>query len=321
MTMLAGAALARPLAALAQQEGMPVIGFLHSGTEDAFRVYLDKFRDGLSDAGYVEGQNVLIDYRWAEGKYDRLPALAADLVARHVSVIVASGGNPPAQAAKATTGSIPIVFISGGDPVSGGLVSSLSRPNGNVTGVNWIASELVPKRLDYLRQLVGASVAIGALLNPSFEDHNLQVRELRQAAAAIGHDVTIVLASTAHDLDDAFASLGQRGIHALIMGNDPYFLGQRQQIVALAVRYAIPAIYFVREFVDAGGLLSYGASLADANRQAGLYTARVLKGTKPADMPVWRPTKFELVVNLKTARAFGLSVPPALLATADEVIE
>jgi putative tryptophan/tyrosine transport system substrate-binding protein len=320
ITLLGGTA-AWPLTARAQQPATPVIGFLNVASADSYRTVLEMFRAGLNETGYVEGRNVLIEYRWAEGHYDRLPALAANLVARQVAVIAALGGNAPAQAAKAATTQIPIVFVSGGDPVSGGLVASFNRPGGNVTGVVWNATILVPKRLELLRGLAGNPGVIGALVNPGYPDHDLQLRELKEAAATIRQEIIIAHAATAHDIDTAFASLVQKGAGALIVANDPFFFGLRDQIVALAARHALPAIYFVRDFAMAGGLISYSASLADATRQGGIYTGQVLKGTKPTDLPVWQPTKFELVINLKTARALGLEIPPTLLALADEVIE
>ena len=279
------------------------------------------FRRGLSDTGYDEGRNVLIEYRWAEGQYSKLPALAADLVALHPAVIVALGGNVAAQAVKAATTTIPIVFNSGGDPVSGGLVSSLNRPDANVTGVSWVATALVPKQLELLRQLAGSSAVVGALVNPTYLDHDVQLRELQEAGAATGQTIAIVPAANVHDIDDAFKSLVQQGVGALIVANDPLFTSHSDQIVALAAQSAIPSIYYLREFTEAGGLLSYGASLLEATQQVGVYAGKILKGAKPADLPVWRPTKFELVINLKTAKALGLEIPPQLLARADEVIE
>jgi len=321
ITLLCGATAATPLAARAQQAAMPVIGLLNVASADGFRTVLDIFRAGLGETGFVEGRNVLIEYRWAEGHYDRLPALAADLVARQVAVVAALGGNAPAQAAKAATTKIPIVFVSGGDPVSGGLVASLNRPGGNVTGVAWNATVLVPKRLQLLRGLAGNPGVIGALVNPGYPDHELQLIELKEAAAAIRQEIIIAHAATAHDIDTAFVSLVQQGAGALIVANDPFFLGLRDQIVALAAHHALPAIYFVRDFAVAGGLISYSASLADATRQGGIYTGKILNGAKAADLPVWQPTKFELVINFKTARALRIDVPPTLLAIADEVIE
>jgi putative ABC transport system substrate-binding protein len=319
--VIVGSTAAWPLVARGQQPAMPVIGFLNVASADSFRLYLNVFLAGLSETGYVEGRNVLIEYRWAEGQYGRLPALAAELVGRQVTVIAALGGNAPAQAAKAATSKIPIVFISGGDPISGGLVASFNRPGGNVTGVSWIATALVPKRLELLRRMARNSAVVGALLNPGYPDHDLQLRELKEAGAAIGQEINIVHAATPHDIDTAFASLVQQGAGALIVANDPFFLSLRDQIVALAAHHALPAIYFAREFAVAGGLISYAASLADALRQGGIYTGRVLKGAKPADLPVWQPTKFELVINLKTAKTLGLDIPPNVLALADDVIE
>jgi putative ABC transport system substrate-binding protein len=321
ITLIGGAATAWPLAARAQQRAIPLIGFLHSASPGPFATAVDAFRQGLRETGFIEGQNVAIEYRWAEGQYDRLPALAADLVDRQVSVIVAVAGNAPALAAKAATTSIPIVFVSGGDPVSGGLVASLNRPGGNVTGVSWVATALVRKQLELLHRSVGNPALIGALVNPSYPDHGVQLGELREGANAINQEINIVLAATAHDIDMAFVSLVQKGANALIVVNDPFFVSRRDQIVALAARHRMPAIYFSREFAAAGGLLSYGASLVDAARQGGIYTGKILKGEKPTDLPVVQSTKFEFVINLKTAKNLGLEIPPTVLATADEVIE
>jgi putative ABC transport system substrate-binding protein len=320
ITLLGGAATVWPLAARAQQS-IPVIGFLHSASPGPFASAVVAFRQGLSETGYIEGQNVAIEYRWAEGQYDRLPALAADLIGRKVKVIVAMAGNGPAQAAKAATASIPIVFVSGGDPVSGGLVASFNRPGGNVTGVSWIATALVPKQLELLRRSARNPAVIGALVNPTYPDHNLQLHELQEAGATIGQQIDVVRAGTARDIDTAFASLVQQGAGALIVANDPFFLNRGDQIVALAARHTTPTMYFSREFTAAGGLLSYGASPIDAARQGGIYAGKILKGEKPADLPVIQSTKFEFVINLKTAKALGLEIPPTLLALADEVIE
>jgi putative ABC transport system substrate-binding protein len=319
--LLGGVAAAWPLAVRAQQRPMPVIGFLHSASPGPFARAVDAFRQGLSETGYVEGQNVAIEYRWAEGQYDRLPVLAADLAGRQVSVIVAVAGNTPALAAKAATTSIPIVFVSGGDPVSAGLVTSLNRPGGNVTGVSWIATALVPKQLELLRRSVGNAALTGALVNPTHPDHDLQLRELQKGADAIGQEIKIVQAATAHDIDTAFVSLVQMTANALIVANDPFFVSRRDQIVALAAKDRIPAMYFSREFVTGGGLLSYGASLVEAARQGGIYAGKILRGEKAADLPVLQSTKFEFVVNLKTAKVLSLKIPPTVLALADEVIE
>jgi putative tryptophan/tyrosine transport system substrate-binding protein len=318
---IAGSATVWSLTARAQQGAMPVIGFLSSLNENGYGIYLEAFRQGLGETGFSEDRNVQIEYRFAEGQYDRLPGLAADLVGRHVSVIFAAGGNPPAQAAKSATDTIPIVFVSGGDPVAGRIVPSFSRPGGNVTGISWFATELTTKRLELLHRLAIGAGAIGALVNPTYEDAELQLRELEQAGAPIKQTIKIVRASTAQELVAAFASLAQQGVAALIVANDPFFAGHRDQIVALATRYAVPTIYFLREFTAAGGLMSYGASLTEANRQGGVYVGKVLNGAKPADLPVWRPTKFELAINLKTAKALGLVIPPSVLSVADEVIE
>jgi putative ABC transport system substrate-binding protein len=319
--LLGGVAAAWPLAVRAQQRPTPVIGFLHSASPGPFARAVDGFRQGLSETGYVEGQNVAIEYRWAEGQYDRLPALAADLAGRQVSVIVAVAGNAPALAAKAATTSIPIVFVSGGDPVSAGLVASLNRPGGNVTGVSWIATALVPKQLELLRRSVGNGALIGALVNPSYPDHDLQLRELQQGADTIGQEIKIVQAATAHDIDTAFVSLVRMSANALIVANDPFFVNRRDQIVALAAKHRMPAMYFSREFATGGGLLSYGASLIEAARQGGIYAGKILRGETAADLPVMQSTKFEFVVNLKTAKVLSLEIPPTVLALADEVIE
>jgi ABC-type uncharacterized transport system substrate-binding protein len=316
-----GAAVTWPLVARAQQPAMPVIGFLHSASPGPFASAVDAFRRGLSETGYTEGRNVAIAYRWAEGQYDRLPALAADLVGRQVSVIVAIAGNGPAQAAKAATASIPIVFVSGGDPISGGLVASFNRPGGNVTGVSWIATALVPKQLELLRGSTHNPMLIGALVNPRYPDHDLQLRELQEGGAAIGRKINIVQAATAADIDTAFGSLVQMGADALIVANDPFFVSRRDQIVTLAAGHRIPAMYFSREFTEAGGLLSYGASLIDATRQGGVYAGKILHGEKPSDLPVMQSIKFEFVINLKTAKALNIEIPPTTLALADEVIE
>jgi putative tryptophan/tyrosine transport system substrate-binding protein len=318
---LLGSVAAWPLAARAQQSAMPVIGFLLAASSDGYAAFVASFREGLKETGYVEGKNVTVDYRWAEGQNDRLPAMADDLVRRQVAVIVASGGDAPGLAAKKATDKIPIVFISGGAPVKAGLVASLNRPGGNITGVSFIVTELIPKRLELLHELVPKAVTIGALVNPSYADAELQLKELQEAAAATGLHTYIVNAGTQRDIDAAFTTLVQQGVDTLLVANDPFFQSRRDQIIALAARHAIAASYSGREFVDAGGLMSYGPSLMDAYRLAGSYTGKVLNGTKPADLPVEQPTKFDFAINIKTAKALGLDVPLHLQQLADEVIE
>jgi putative ABC transport system substrate-binding protein len=307
-----------PLAAHAQQ-GMPVIGFLHSASPTAFATFVESFRKGLAETGYVEHRTVGIDYRWAEGQYDRLPALAADLVRREVAVIVSAGGMVAARAAKAATSTIPIVFSAGEDPVAAGLVKSLNRPGGNATGIYLFIGELDPKKMGLLVDLVPQAKLIAGLLNP------LTGREraaaMRDAARALDRNLVIVSASTQSEIDAAFATIAQQKASALVVGGDPFLNSRRDQIVALAARYAIPAIYEGRAFAEAGGLMSYGASLADGYRQVGVYTGRVLKGERPADLPVVQAGKFEFVINAKTAKTLGLEVPLKLHQLADEVIE
>jgi putative ABC transport system substrate-binding protein len=295
---------------------MPVIGYLGATSSAPFGHLVVAFHEGLKGAGYVEGSNVAFEYRWAEGHYDRLPALAAELVRRQVSVIIASGGNAPAQAAKAATQTIPIVFVTGGEPIRGGLVASINRPGGNVTGVSTMFSALVPKRLDLLKQLVPNAAVIAALINPNYPDADLQREELDDAAKTIGRQVRLLEARSEHEIEAAFADFENWRVDALIAMNDPFFESRREQITALAARYKIPTVYWGREFASAGGLISYGPSLADAFRQAAIYTARILRGEKPGDLPVQQPTKFELVINLKTAKALGLTVPQTLQVAA-----
>jgi putative ABC transport system substrate-binding protein len=316
---LGGAAVAWPLAGRAQK-AMPVVGFLGAGSPGPTATILAAFREGLSEAGYVEGQNVAIEYRYAEGHYDRLPALAADLVGRSVDVIAAAGG-PSAIAAKGATSTIPIVFTGGLDPVATGLVASLARPGGNLTGVDFLFVEMHPKRLEILYELVPQAGVIALLVNPKFSGADRTTRDVQEAAGANGAELTIVKADSEGEIDAAFATLVQLRAGALVVGSDPFFFSQREQLVTLASRLALPAIYFAREFAEAGGLISYGSSISAASRQVGISAGKILRGAKPADLPVQQPTKFELIVNLKTAKALGLTVPQSLLQRADEVIE
>jgi putative ABC transport system substrate-binding protein len=318
--LLAGAMSGRPSAVRAQQKAMPVIGLLDSASPGPEAPFLAAFHDGLSETGYVEGQNVAIEYRWAKGSYDRLPALAADLVGRQVDVIAAES-IPGARAAKNATTTIPIVFEAGVDPVEFGLVASLARPGGNLTGVGFLNVDLVPKRLELLSELVPQAGAMVLLVNPTNENAERVVRNGQDAARAKGVQLTILKAATESEIDTAFATLAQLRAGGLLVSPDPFFVSRREQLVVLASRHAVPAVYVWREFATAGGLISYGTSRTSVFRLLGIYAGRVLKGEKPGDLPVQQPTTFELVVNLKTAQALGLTVPPSILARADEVIE
>ena len=313
-----GRAAAWPLASRAQQP-MPVIGVLGSSSAEPFQDVLGAFRDALKEAGYVEGQNVAIEYRWAEDRYERLPELAADLVRRQVAVIVASGGPVSPMAAKAATTTIPIVFTAASDPIGSGLVASLNRPGGNVTGTSALTIELDAKRLELLRSL--APGVIAALINPGRPDVASQIKSVQEAAITLGQQLVLLNAGNEQEIDSVFANLVQQKIGALLVGADPFVNSRRRQIIALAAHHTVPTIYAQREFVSDGGLISYGSRLIDGYRQAGVYVGLILKGAKPSDLPVVQPTKFELVINLKTAKAPNLVLPQGLLATADEVIE
>jgi putative ABC transport system substrate-binding protein len=320
IALVGSAAASWPFSAKAQQPAIPVLGFLHSGAPKPNVNLAIAFSNGLVEAGYVNGKNVAIEYRWAEGRYDRLPALAAELVSRQVAVIFGAGP-PAANAAKSATTTIPIVFVSGADPVESGLVASLSHPGGNITGIAIFVGQLAAKQFGLLRELVPKAAVVAVLVNPERPLTEAIVRDVRAAAASSGHQIRIVKASDEAGIDNAFAALAELHADALIVGADPFFFGRNDQIVALATRYAVPAFYETREFAANGGLISYGASITDGYRRAGVYAGQVLKGASPADLPVLQPTKFELVINLKTAKSLGITVSPGLLAIADEVIE
>jgi putative ABC transport system substrate-binding protein len=320
ITILGGAAAAWPLAVRAQQPPIPSVGFLNSASLEGYAPMVTAFSQGLKQTGYVEGQNVAMEFRWAEGHYDLLPELAAELVRRQVAVI-AAGGPPAALAAKAATSTIPIVFTSGTDPVKLGLVSSFNRPGGNITGVHLFLSELNTKKLGLLRDLLPQAKVIGLLLNPTAENAEPQSRDLQAAGQALGFQIQRVNASSDREFESAFATLVEQRVDALVVGSDPFLNSRRDQLVALAARHAIPAVYEVREFADAGGLMTYGTSIKDAYRQAGAYVGQILKGAKAADLPVMQSTKFEFVINIKTAKTLGIKVPDNVLSLADEVIE
>ena len=322
LVLLLSGAMTAPRALRAQQQAMPVIGFLAAGSPGPGAPFVAAFRQGLSEAGYVEGQNLAIEYRWAESHYDRLPALAVDLVGRKVDLIATSGSDLVALAARNATSTIPIVFIGGGDPVEGGLVASLARPGGNLTGFTLLVIELNPKRLELLTELVPQARVIALLVNPNSADAAARItRDVQDAARSKGLQLPILKASTEGDIDAAFATLLQLHADGLVVSSETFFTRRREELVGLAARHAVSAIYALREFTASGGLISYGPSVTSSFRQLGIYAGRILKGAKPADLPVQQPTIFELVVNLKTAEALGITVPPSILARADEVID
>jgi putative ABC transport system substrate-binding protein len=320
IALIGGAAVAWPLPARAQQPAMPVIGFLNGASAWEYAPLVDAFRQSLGESGYFEGRNVAVEYRWAEGHYDRLPTLAADLVRRQVTVIAAAGGTQAALVAKAATTAIPIVFSIGADPIAAGLVTSLNRPGGNLTGVVTLAVELGPKRLELAHEMVPAASSAALLVNPS-DATQADIKKSQEAARALGLQLHILRAGSERELDMAFAAVLQLRAGALVINADAFFNSRSEQLAELALRHRVPAFYQYRQFAAAGGLASYGSRLADAYRQVGIYTGRILKGEKPADLPVQQATKVELIINLKTAKALGLEIPPTLLARADEVIE
>jgi len=321
MSLLGGAAAVGPLPARAQQPAAPVIGIINAGSPDTQLDRMRAFRQGLKDAGHVEGENVTIEYRWAENQIDRVPALVTELIRRQVAVIVATGGSDPALAAKAATTTIPIVFTIPEDPVRLGLVASLARPGGNATGINFFSNELIAKRLELLRELVPAARRVAVLIHPADANAETVLRDVDTATRAMGLQIQTLDVSTGPDIDAAFATFAHDRPDAVFISGGPLFVSRRIQLVLLAARHALPASYGSREYAEIGGLISYGTSLTDAYRQIGIYAGRILKGAKPADLPVMQATKFELVINHAAARVLGLSVPPSLLARADEVIE
>ena len=322
ITFIGGAALSWPLIARAQQLAIPVIGFLDPRSLEGVTERLRGFRQGLKETGHVEGENVTIEYRWAENQLDRLPELAADLVRRQAAVIIASGGRDATLAAKAATTTIPIVFLAGEDPVRLGLVASLARPGGNLTGINFFNTELATKRLEFLRELVPGAKRVAVLLNPvDTTNTDSTLRAIEPAARAIGLQIQVLTASTSREIDAAFATIGSDRSDAVFVGQTAFLNSRRVQLAQLAARHMVPASYSGREFIEVGGLMSYGSDIADAYRQVGIYAGRILKGAKPADLPVVQANKFELVINAQTARMLGLTVPPSLLARADEVVE
>ena len=321
ITLVGSAMAIWPILARAQQVVMPVVGFLNSGSRELFAARVAAFHQGLNDTGFVEGHNVAIEYQWAQGQYDRLPGLASHLVRRRVAVIAATGGIPSALAAKAATSTIPIVFVSGSDPIKFGVVTSLSRPDSNLTGLTVFTAELVPKRLELLHEVIDKAGTVALLVNPTNAVSESVQKDVQEAARTLGLRLNVVHANAEPDLDKVFASLNQLRVGALVIATDAFFDGQSERLAALAMQHAMPTIYQTREFALAGGLMSYGGSLTDAYRKAGVYIGRVLKGEKPADLPVMQSTKVELIINLRTAKTLGIEIPASLLATADEVIE
>jgi putative ABC transport system substrate-binding protein len=321
ITLLGGAAAAWPLTTRAQQSAMPVVGFLSSRSSTESANHLDAFRKGLHEAGYAEGQNVAIEYRWANGQYDQLPSMASELVLRRVGVIAAAGGNVTALAANAVARSIPLAFIVGDDPVKLGLVSSLNRPGGNATGVSVFTTELGSKRLEILHELLPKASNMGLLINPAYPGSATEIATVQALARRIGVTVLVLNASNEQEIDSIFAVLSQQQANALLVSADALFVSRRDKLVALSAHHAIPTIYDLRDFVAAGGLISYGTSLADAYRQLGIYTGKILGGQKPADLPVQQAVKVELIINLKTAKTLGITVPNTLVGRADELIE
>jgi putative ABC transport system substrate-binding protein len=321
ITLVGGGVAAWPLGARAQQPAMPVIGYLNTRSLDDAVYLMEAFRRGLGEGGFVEGRNVTIEYRWALGQYDRLPAMAAELVSRPVTVLVATGGEPAALAAKSATSIVPIVFTVGGDPVKEGLAASFNHPGGNATGISLLTATLEAKRLGLLRELVPRASTIGVILNPNYPPAESQLNDVQEAARAINLKIQVLRSSTDREIDVAYETVAQQHIDALLVTADPFFDTRRAKLVALAARHKMPTMYHLREFPAAGGLVSYGVDFADVYRQVGIYTGRVLKGEKPADLPVMQASKFEFVINMKTAKALGLEVPLGLSAGADEVIE
>src|SRR5215472_9460770 len=319
--LLVGTAVTWPIPAIAQQGAMPVVGFINAASAENFKRQVASFLEGLAQSGYTDGEKVKLEYRWAEGRYDQMPAMIAELLGRQAAVISVTGSTAAVQAAMAATRTIPIVFVIGGDPVKFGLVASLNRPGGNVTGVSFLVNLLVAKQLGLLHELIPGATNFAFLVNPNNPNAESDTNNARLAADALGSKIIVVKARTRKDIDDAFAQLTQERANALLISADPLFSGSREQLAALAARHALPTMYNSREFASAGGLLSYGPDQADAYREAGIYVGRILSGEKPFDLPVVQPTKFELLINIKTARSLGLNVPPLLLARADEVVE